>query len=242
MRLILWYLATLSLLFPQDIVVIRRAPPVDTGSSIAWSTYAEAVDDSASSTIVSPSVTVPSGALIVVGIMAATTSIASVSCGGQSLTYIRHATEGSYPTELWYLANSNSGSMTCTGTLNGGAETYRRIMVGVATGIATSSPLDQSSCNVAACDALSSHATNRTAQNVTTTTANQLLVAITSEWVTHTFTAAGGFTKVSGLYDVSMYYRIVSSSGSYPNGNFATVDDASDDQYLSVFATFKGAS
>jgi hypothetical protein len=169
-----------------------------------------------------------------------------VACGSNTLT---RATSSTYATEnfgieLWYKEGAVAGATTtCTATW-AAAQIYRTIIVALYTGAATSSALDQTSCNVAGCNSTTTDATNRTAQNVTTTQAGEVLVWASVEWQTHNWTPANSFTERLGASgtDLMLSDRVVASTGTYPSGNVETVTDAVDDKYLAVFATFKDSS
>jgi hypothetical protein len=114
-------------------------------------------------------------------------------------------------------------------------------MVAHYTGVATSSALDQSSCNDATC-ATDTNSANRTDTNVTTTQAAEMLTACSYERDNHTFTAANSFNlRIAGTPDIQLADKAVSSTGSYPNGNWATVTGGSFNNYVSAFGTFKAA-
>lgn len=202
--------------------------------------------DTTASTIVTPgSISVAAGDLILVGIghvfsidLAGTT----VTCGSNSLTRLKHKYDSSdqYVVDLWYKENATAGSTTCTATLPSSAP-YRTIAAVNISGIATSSAADGSSCNDSGCTALAASSTSRTAQNITTTNANDLLVGFIIDWnggLTHT--GANSYTILLNGVTPAFAAKAVAATGSYPGGNFSTTNSA--DQYISIFAAFKLAS
>jgi len=166
----------------------------------------------------------------------------TVDCGANSLTKagVTTVTAAHYIVSYWYKEGATAGSTTCAAANPGYASTYNGIQCMNYSGVATSSALDGFSCNSASCNDIAASSTNRTAQNITTTNANDLLVAFELSWNNdHTYTAAGSFNRRSAASGVhwGAFDKIVSSTGSYPAGNFATVD--SSDQYISGFMAFK---
>jgi len=96
-------------------------------------------------------------------------------------------------------------------------------------GVSTASPLDKSSIG-------SGTGTAQTVANVTTTSANELLVAGFSEWNTTSFTAGSSFASRYTGSDFGVLDRIVTATGTYPGGTVATTSNL---QYLSTMATFR---
>jgi chitodextrinase len=136
---------------------------------------------------------------------------------------------------MWYKENASAKSAaTFTANLSGAAM-YRRIMVWQISGAATSGALDQVSTPFAA------SATAQTCSNITTSQADEIILAGISEWAAHSFTAGSSFTNryVNSGTDFIALDRIVASTGTYPNGTLATVSSASDNKYACVMASFK---
>ena len=181
------------------------------------------------------------GDFVYIGV-GATVDATAVTVGGQSATKISVNTAEGYSVAHWYLANASADSAaTVTITANGG-----NYAVGAAanySGVATSSVLDQSACNVSGCNAQTDSATTHTSQNVTTTQANELLCYWDVSWDNKTSMTAGtNWTKrtAAGTKAWVLLDRIVSSTGTYPSATVVTVDDTADDGYYSMIATFKG--
>lgn len=167
----------------------------------------------------------------------------SVTCGGTAMTYadsqIVDTTEH-WRARLYYLANASANasaaiSVTCDNTIS-----WSACLAANYAGVATSSPLGQVACNTSGCAGLSSSSTNRTTQNITTTVADSLLIAIGHEWNgTTTLTAANGYTKRAGGTNGTTHWlfdKSVNATGTYPNGHFATSNSA--DTYLGFSASF----
>ena len=215
------------------------------GAGPAFVSYSGATDDASSTTITtSGSLTIGTGDCLVCVAMGLANTVSGITCGGSNAfvavrTDPQHYVDG-YAVELWYKTNAVSGTTTCTATFNS-AVTYRRIGCVNFSGLAANGVLDQNSCNDAGCTATSSHATVRTATDVTTTAASEVLVFTSAEYDTHTYAGANGYTVLSPAsgVDYSYAYKIVSSTGSHPNGTVVTVNDATYDTYISGFATFR---
>jgi hypothetical protein len=142
--------------------------------------------------------------------------------------------------DLWVLTNATANATaTITATFTTSTVVFRWIGVGLYSGLATSSVIDQSSCSVAGCGATTS--TNVTAVNVTTTQPNELLVYCGYNNNAANWTAANSFNLRAGTSskDAQLADKIVSSTGSYPSGNVATLS-ASVGQ-VGVFGTLKAA-
>ncbi|MBI5734049.1 MAG: hypothetical protein HY973_03870, partial [Candidatus Kerfeldbacteria bacterium] len=137
--------------------------------------------------------------------------------------------------EMWYKENATAKtSATFTANLSGTA-LYRRIMVWQISGAATSGALDQVSTPS------SGSSTSQTCSNITTTQADEIMLAGISEWAAHTYTAGSSFTNrfVNGITDFIALDRIVASTGTYPGGTLATASSAADNKYACVMASFK---
>lgn len=199
-------------------------------------------DSSASSIATASTLNIQAGDLTLVVTGALTNSSMAVTCGADSLTEIKswyYATDNYTVKVFAKYGSTANASATCTVTY-GSASTFRFIGAGHWGGIATASALDQSSCNSISCDSLATSATSRTALNVTTTQADELLVGIAVDWdggLTHT--AANSFNIRLDGNTVVLADKVVSSTGTYPSGNFTTASPAQ--RYLSFFLTFKAA-
>jgi len=202
-------------------------------------------DTGATSLSTSTSLVVPEDGLIVAGVHAytgVTYDITGVTCGSNTLSLKKTVSIGGdeFKVQVWSLANAVAYTGTCTATFNESLPS-RGIIAAAYSGVATTTPLDKSSCNVADCDELTGATVNRTAVDTATTAqADELLVAFELSWdVTHAYTAQNGYTRRTAASGVqfSLFDKTVSATGAYPGGNFATVDSA--DSYVSIFLTFK---
>lgn len=193
----------------------------------------------ADTTISTPAtLNVAGGDLIVVVIGATNHDTASVTCGSDTLTQAAFNTEPSnYKVYAFYKENASANSsVTCTATFNT-AVSFRAIEAVNYSGVLTSSSLKNTSCNSATCNALAASSTGRTAQNITTTTANAVLIGCGLDWNGgNTLTGANGYTKRVNGESPFLFDKNVSSTGTYPSGNFATSNTA--DQYLSFLLVF----
>ncbi len=160
-------------------------------------------------------------------------AVSSVTDGINSFTYVTKSattSNGGGDVEIWYKANATANaSATFTATFAGGSVSYRRIAVLQYSGVDTTSPLDKSSIG-------SGTGTAQTVANVTTTSANELLVTTFSEWNTTSFRAGSSFTSRYTGSDFAALDRIVTAIGTYPSGTIATTSNL---QYVSAMATFK---
>lgn len=239
-RLILSLILCAVMASPQQVIVIKKKTGGG-GSSFAYNPGTTNHDDTSASLISTTStINVPAGSLLLVafGGEYAFDSL-SVICGSDTLSLVKTFNYGSsgYGLHLFAKPNAIGGSsVSCTAdwTTSGG---YRFIAAWSYSGVATSSPGDGSSCNSTDCTALASASTGRTAQNITTTNANDLLVGVAVDWdggTTHT--EANGYSLRLDGNTIAVADKTVSSTGSYPGGNFTTT---SSQQYMSVFAAFK---
>ena len=213
--------------------------------------YAQGNADTSSGTVATASVSIPANGLAAV-FVAGSQSVSSVACGGSSLSLARRMTlSDPYYFEAWYASGLGSATTTCTATFSSSAS-YRAIFVATYSGIATSSALDQTSCNstnglytgASSCSAVAvDTATTMTAgATATTTNANDLLVLGGLQWNrTATFTQASPYTirSESNPSMYSLFDTTVSATGAYPNANAATFTPG--DAYASIFLAFKAA-
>lgn len=130
------------------------------------------------------------------------------------------------------VATSSQTGVTVTGSFGVSTE-FRFAMVAVFRTTNGTFSIGQSTRNTGAPQATGS-TTDRTAENLTTTVANTLLVTMGTDVngsVTHT--AANGYTlSADGLVSF-LYWKQISATGSHPGGNFGTVNSA--DNYWSFF-------
>jgi hypothetical protein len=186
-------------------------------------------------------VNVASGDLIIVQYQG-TVASTGVTVGSDALTLIKRITAEGYSVELWYKENASANAAATT-TITTSGSNYASATVALYSNIAISGALDKSSCNSAACDAQTDSATTWTAQNVSTTAqSDELLVFIGVGWDDHTsHTAGNGYTKrtADGTKTYVLADTNVTSTGTPPGGTVITVNDAGDDGYYSIFATFK---
>jgi hypothetical protein len=167
------------------------------------------------------------------------------SIGGQALTlaHSSYVAGEKYRIRLLYKSNCSANSAATfvidTSTANN-AINFVGVAAACYSGIAASSAFDTAACNDATCTALATSSTSRTTQNITTANANSLIVCAGIDWDGNkTHTAANSFNKRLNGTTPFMFDKIVSSTGSYPGGNFSTTNTA--DQYLAITAAFKGA-
>jgi hypothetical protein len=244
MRLIIAFLIIAGMVSAQDIS-FRRQRPAAGGGGATYRDSAQINNDASGGALTTTeTLDIQAGDLIVALVGGDTvedpsTTINTVSCGGQALSRVKIVplSGSGYYVEMWYLQNASAYSgATCTFTpQRNGA--YRFIAAVNYGGIATTGALKESSCNSAGCDALATASTGRTAQNITTSEANSLLVAGVIDWhggTTHT--GANGYTVRVDANTAMLADKAVSSTGSYPDGSFST---ASSQEYLSIFAAFK---
>lgn len=168
----------------------------------------------------------------------------SVMCGSDTMTEVKSwfSSTYNYHGRVFVKYNSTANpTATVTATWSGGGTQFKHIAGANWGGIALSSALEQSSCNVVACNDISPGATGRTAVNVSTTQAKQLLVAALINWDGgQEVTGVNGYTiHVNGL-SAALASKVVTEAGTYPSGNFATTPAF--DQYFCFFLTFKAAA
>lgn len=213
------------------------------GGGAVFKGESHANQDASASSIATPgTLSIASGDLVVVlvgwQIGSGQTTPSSVVCGSDSLVNAKQSTEpGQYTISLFYKQNASANaSATCTVTWSS-AQTFSTIVAANWSGVATSNALLNTSCNSTGCNALASSGTGRTAQNVTTTTANALLIGCGINWDGNdVVSAANGFAaRVNGITSF-LLDKNVSATGTYPSGNFGTA--ASAQQYMSLFASF----
>jgi hypothetical protein len=222
---------------------------VISASAQTFKEYDENSSDFTTSTTITATGTmnVASGDLVVACVAmgsATTTAVLGVSDGGSnSMTCLAgsggDATVGAVT--ICYKENATANataSWTATYDL---ARPYRWIGVANYSGMATASVVDAGpTCNVAGCNSATT-GTDRTASNLTTTQANTLLLACSYDNNGNTWTMQNSFNARAGTsgQDAMLADKSVSSTGSYPAGNFATVGSSAG--YVSSFAAFKVA-
>lgn len=212
------------------------------GGSATFKALSETTASAGATTIATPgTLNVAAGDLIVV-LATGSFSITGVTCGSDTLTAITNANYDSYFSSLWYKENASANAAaTCTASYSSAAN-FRIIAAANYSGVATSGALDQTSCNAVGCNSQTTSATTRTAQNVTTTQANELLVYALVDWDDHTsHTGGSSFTlrTANTTQNWALLDKNVTSTGTQPNGTVVTVNDAADDRYFAMFATFK---
>lgn len=187
---------------------------------------------------------VAAGDLVIVLLSGSNTAdTPSVVCGSDSLSLAKTETASSYRADVWYKENASANAAaTCTATWSNQSD-WRSITAVNYSGVATSGSLVYSSCNSATCNALAASSTSRTAQNVTTgaPNASALLIGCGIDWdgdVTHTL--ANSYNKRINGTTPFLLDKNVTSTGTYPSGNFSTVGSAQ--QYMSFFLVFKAGS
>jgi hypothetical protein len=189
---------------------------------------------SASSISTSDSLTVNSGDLILCLVQGGPDYPSGVTCGSNTLTKIDGFSYASYNIDAYYLAGATANSGTCTVSY-ASAVTYRGITCASYSGLASSDALDQySKARITATSTIT------TPYNVTTTNANNLLVAIGSAWDhTQTYTGENGYTgRLSGVLNF-IFDKVVSSTGTYPSGSVGT--GSATDDFIFYYLAFKKA-
>lgn len=219
------------------------------GGAIAYkaSSYTENLPASTGTTVSNNSINIASGdtVLVCIGRGVGSSTISGVTDGGSNtFTKVGSTSTSTSDTvgavDMWVKTNATANATaTITATFNTSV-TFRWIASAQYTGVATSSAVDQSSCAEATCTTTTS-STNVSAVNVTTTQANELLAYCGYNNAAANWTAANSFNLRTGTtgMDRNLADKVVSSTGSYPNGNIATMS-ASAGQ-VGVFGTFKAA-
>lgn len=167
------------------------------------------------------------------------TIAASPSIGTWTEVQDVHDGSNAYQNSCYYVvASSTEATVTITVTF-GTSSAFRYC---AATQFRTDDgtfALDQDSCNAVSCGDQASASTGRTAQNVTTTVADSLLLGVGIDWdggFSHT--GANSYALVSALESADTPFagwKQVSSTGTHPSGNFVTT---SSDEYYTFFLTF----
>lgn len=214
--LLLSALLLASTLVPaQDVVRRPIIVPAGGGAPIAF-VQADNVSVSAASSITSGSLTFTAGNIIVVGLlMGNTTATASISNSNGGNTWATALGPADFSTVRrsyqFYAVNCVGGTYTITATRSSGTSNMG-LVVAEYSGIATSSPLDQTSSGGTTSTSLS------VTPDVTTTQADEVLVgtggAITN---TLTYTAGTDYTLRHADTGIRMALedRIVSATGTY---------------------------
>jgi len=219
------------------------------GGSATFIDYRSASDPADGDSLSTTAMAIPSQSFVIVyaaGLGASDHPPQSVDIGGQALTKLFDTNDGEanrYWLSCWYLSNASADPSAIT-TVNYSSidnATYRNVYVAVYTGISLTDPNDGfSNVNVGTDLNLATSSTNRTAQNITTTNANDLLLGYFLNYNNSlTATAADGWTirGGSGAQPSNFSEKIVSNIGVYPNGNYATVNSA--DTYMAIFTAWK---
>jgi len=241
MRLMISLLVCLSLSAQSSIVRRGATPAAGGGSSATYRTSSYQNQDASLASIATPgTLNVQSGDLIVVLVGAVNDfGVSTAVCGSDSLTLgpTFYDSGNNYKVSLYYKQNASANAAaTCTISFTV-AQLYRVIAAANYGGVATSGGVLQSSCNNAGCSTVASASTSRTAQNVTTTTANTVLIAAGVDWDGgNTLTAANGFTLRLNGTTPFLLDKSVTSTGTHPSGNFATASLSQ--MYVSLFAVF----
>ena len=213
------------------------------GSAPAFVSYAKASDDGYAASITTDT-TLPilDNHAIVAFIAGSGFQVTSLTCGSNTLAKKGELLVDDYYYSVWTKEGASAGTTTCTanyGTLDNSG--YRRILVGIYSGVATSSAVDKVSCNNATCDAVSSSSANKTAQNVTTTTNGQLAVFSHLNWNNNgTFSGANSYNLRSAASGVNWSFadKVLGNAGDYPSGTVVT-DGTASDTYVSLYITLK---
>lgn len=207
---------------------------------------------SASSISGTTTLNVAAGDTIIIGVAYENTCFVEVTVGTDVATKVKSGVVGTYYYEAHIVSNASANATatvtasfyTDDGKGTPSAAIYRTIAATSYSGCATSSAVDQSSCNNASCDATTATSTDRTAVDVSTANANDLLWAFVIDWDNVTSHAgANSYTKRTTAGDAlnwAIADKIVSSTGTYPNGAFMTTGTTQ--PYVSLFVAVKAAT
>jgi hypothetical protein len=179
---------------------------------------------------------------VCVGTGTSTITVSGVTDGGSNaLSFIKRSTAASVgAVELWGKTGAvANAAATFTATYSATAD-FRWIRGVNYSGISTSGATDKTSCEDTGCNTVTTSAAI-TPQNVTTATANELLLACTYMGSTADFTAASSFNLRGSAVtaDTQIADRIVSATGTYPSGNIATLSTSVG--HITAFGTFTQA-
>lgn len=158
----------------------------------------------------------------------------------QTFSSAVNVTDGAtYSLAIFYYANTTAGADTVTVTF-AGAITYASLQCSEYSGVATSSPLDQTASNNQTDPGTATNAI--TSGNVTTTTDGQLIVGWTSALVVGvgTVSAGTGYTGRTNVFGDTLHEDQVQTSAGSIAATFTTNHATSD--YITLIATFKAAS
>jgi len=136
--------------------------------------------------------------------------------------------------DIWYVANCSGGANTVT--LSGGFANFEHIWVGEYSGMATTTPLDQTASAQNDINEPDSTATATTAQ------ADELLIGMVGNESTRTMIWNGNLTEIDELASnsraLSVGESIVSATGAYSS----TATKSGTCAWMALIATFKGAA
>lgn len=167
-----------------------------------------------------------------------TVAVQSVACGGQNLVQAKHGTGSPGSLDGWILFNASPNATASCVVTWVSPVISRLVACANYSGIGNGS-VDQSSCNSVGCNVETTGTQNRTAQNVNTTSANELLVGLSWDNGSGNWAVGGNFNLRSGaaLKDYQYTDQIVTGTGTFPSGNFATSTSGSN--YISDFLAIK---
>lgn len=155
----------------------------------------------------------------------------------QTFSSAINVTDGAtYSLANYYFPNTTAGADTVTVTFVG-AVTYASLQCAEYSGLASSSPLDQTTSNSQTDPGTASNAI--TSGNVTTTTDGQLILGWTSALVVGagTVSAGTGYTGRSNVFGDTLFEDQVQTSAGTIAATFTTNHATSD--YITLITTFK---
>lgn len=217
-------------------------PPV-----VVWKSYVDSQGGSGAATTVTASsnLNLASGDTVACILGWSGTSVVptSVFIGSDAMTFVKGAT-GTPGTLYTYVKFGTTVNAAASAVATWpSAVSSRQIACASYSGLSTGS-VDKTSCNSAGCNVETTGTAGRTVQNVTTTSANELLFYGDWDNGSSTRSAASGWnlrtgSGTPGTRDYQLSDLIVSSTGTYPAGD---VNSAGVSNYISTIATFKTSS
>lgn len=207
--------------------------------ALALVTTAGFGNSSSSTTVASPATAHTSGSLLVVVVnweTAATNLSSMADTAGNTYSNLTKRTSTNMGSQIWYCANITGNASNIVTATFSSATTGHSIMVHEFSGAAVSSVFDQE-------NGTSGTGSSLSAGNVTTTQADEVLVAGFVRWNSggvwtegSSYTMGANTSAINTGYMPSMMeYRIVSATGTY-DGNATNTGGG---EYLAVVASFK---
>lgn len=182
---------------------------------------------------------VTAGSLLVCYIYASHGISSVADSRSQTFSSAINLTDGAtYSRAIFYYANTTAGADTVTVTF-AGSITYASLQCSEYSGVATSSPLDQTTSNSQTDPGTATDAI--TSGNVTTTTNGQLIVGWTSAIVVAVGTVSAGtnYTGRQNVFGDTLFEDRVQTTAGSIAATFTTNHATSD--YITLISTFKEA-